>query len=135
MSPENSEKRLKFAIVGGGPGGLGAAIELAQMPYIDWNLYEKRPKLSEIGRGFTLQPQTWTLLERNGAADNIGIEDYYRFAEGNGRTAELLSQKQNPRDVLPKHQSCRLARAKLQSALLKKVDLTLAYIYRRGSLA
>lgn len=82
MSPENSEKRLKVAIVGGGPGGLGAAIELAQMPHIDWNLYEKRPKLSEIGGGFTLQPQTWRLLERNGAADNIGTKDYYRSAEG-----------------------------------------------------
>lgn len=154
MSQENSEKRLKFVIVGGGPGSLSVAIELAQKPWIDWNLYEKRPRLSEIGRGFTLQPQTWRLLERNGAADNIGIEDYYRSAEGlveqrrrvlhhlkrllpkpvltsNGRTGELLSQKQNPRDLLPKHQSGLLARARRQSALLKKVDLTRVHLSTR----
>jgi salicylate hydroxylase len=77
-----SEKRLKVAIIGGGPGGLGAAIELERLPFIDWDLYEKRSKFSEIGGGFTLQPQTWRMLEHNGVADNINAEDYYRSTEG-----------------------------------------------------
>ncbi len=82
MSSHRSEKRHKVAIVGGGPSGLGAAIELAKLPFVDWDLYEKRSRISEIGGGFTLQPQTWTLLEHNDAAKNINAKDYYRSAEG-----------------------------------------------------
>jgi salicylate hydroxylase len=82
MPRPRDEKRLKVAIIGGGPGGLGAAIEMAKLPFIDWDLYEKRPKISEIGGGFTLQPNTWKLLEKNGVADYICSRDYYRPAEG-----------------------------------------------------
>lgn len=82
MTQNKSEKRLKAAIIGGGPSGLGAAIELGKLSFIDWALYEKRSKISEIGGGLTLQPQTWRLLEHNGAADNLGANDYYRAAEG-----------------------------------------------------
>ncbi|OBT66966.1 hypothetical protein VE03_04218 [Pseudogymnoascus sp. 23342-1-I1] len=137
MQPYKSEKRLKVAIIGGGPGGLGAAIELAKLPFIDWDLYEKRPKFSEIGGGFTLQPQTWKLLEHNGTANNINAKDYYRSAEGqieqrrNGRTQELLVKKYNPNDVPLNHQSCRLARVKLQDALLKNVNQTHVHLSKK----
>lgn len=82
MPQLKTEKRLKVAIIGGGPGGLGAAVEMAKLPFIDWDLYETRPKFSEIGGGLTLQPNTWKLLEDNGVADNISAKDYYRSAEG-----------------------------------------------------
>ena len=81
-TPHETEQRLKVAIIGGGPGGLGAAIELAKLPFVDWELYEKRPKISEIGGGFTIQPQTWRLLEHNGTAQNFLPSDYYRSTEG-----------------------------------------------------
>ena len=42
-----TEKKIKVAIIGGGPGGLGAAIELGKLPYVDWQLYEKKPRISE----------------------------------------------------------------------------------------
>ena len=80
--PQNPERRLKVAIIGGGPGGLGAAIELEKLSFVDWTLYEKRPTFSEIGGGFTLQPQTWRLLEHNGAAQFITPKDYYRCTQG-----------------------------------------------------
>lgn len=82
MPQPRSDKRLKVAIIGGGPGGLGAAIDMAKLPFVDWDLYEKRQKINEIGGGFTLQPNTWKLLERNGVADNLSPNDYYRSAEG-----------------------------------------------------
>ncbi|KAF0645931.1 hypothetical protein FPSE5266_08078 [Fusarium pseudograminearum] len=78
----SKEPRLKIAIIGGGPGGLGAAIEFAKLPFVDWDLYEKSSLVSEIGGGFTIQPQTWRLLEHNGAADNIRSEDYFRPEQG-----------------------------------------------------
>ena len=82
MTVKKGEKRLKVAILGGGPGGLAAAIELAKLPFVDWELYEKKPQISETGGGLSLQPQTWRLLEKNGAAENITAKDFYRSVEG-----------------------------------------------------
>jgi salicylate hydroxylase len=88
MPTNRSEKRLKVAIIGGGPGGLGAAIELAKLPYVDWELYEKKPQISETGGGMSLQPHTWRLLEANGTAQFIDAEDFYR---GQGEQRRCVS--------------------------------------------
>jgi len=77
-----NKERLEVAIIGGGPGGLSASIALSRLPFVDWHLYEKRPEFSEIGGGFSLQPQTWKLLERMGAATNLASEDYFRSPDG-----------------------------------------------------
>ncbi|KAI1458976.1 FAD/NAD(P)-binding domain-containing protein [Annulohypoxylon moriforme] len=137
MFANKSEKRLKVAILGGGPAGLGIAIELGKLPFVDWELYEKKPQISETGGGLSLQPQVWRLLERNGAAAHLTAKDYFRSPEGhveqrrNGRSGELLTVKYNPEDLPPNRQSCRLARSKLQSALLKNVDQTHIHLAKR----
>ncbi|EFQ32899.1 hypothetical protein CGRA01v4_07843 [Colletotrichum graminicola] len=124
----NSPKPLKVAIIGGGPGGLGAAIEFGKLDYVDWTLYEKKPQISETGGGISLQRHTWRLLELNGTAKNIDPNDYFRSPDGtsgqqrNGRTGKLLEQSSHPKDTLPQQLSCRMMRAKLQAALLKDVD-------------
>jgi hypothetical protein len=74
--------RLQVAIIGGGPAGLGLAIELASLPFVDWHLYEKKPMISETGGGISLQPTTLRLLENNGAAKYITATDIYRSSEG-----------------------------------------------------
>jgi salicylate hydroxylase len=153
MTADKSKKRLKVAIIGGGPGGLGAAIELAKLPFVNWELYEKKPQISEMGGGISLQPNTWRLLEYNGTAENINAKDFYRPADGqieqrrwvfhillfcfwppgpftylvfdsNGRNGKLLIKKYNSDDINPHRQSSHLVRAKLQAALLKNVDKT-----------
>ncbi|KAF5536445.1 monooxygenase FAD-binding protein [Fusarium phyllophilum] len=137
MSVCKGDKRLKVAIIGGGPAGLGTAVELQKLPFVDWKLYEKRPRLSEIGGGFTLQPQTRRLLEHFGVADNINAEDYFQSPGGeieqrrNGRTGELLVEKFNPEDVPLHHQSCRIARAKLQNALIRSIDHDNVHLSKR----
>ena len=73
---------LKVAIIGGGPGGLGAAIEFAKLPDVDWTLYEKKPEISETGGGISLQRHTWRLLELNGTANNIHADNYFRAPDG-----------------------------------------------------
>lgn len=75
-------KTLKVAIIGGGPGGFGAALELARLPFVEWKLYEKKPEISEVGGGIALQPHTWRLLEHNGAAQNIGAQDMFCAVDG-----------------------------------------------------
>jgi hypothetical protein len=78
----NGAGRLRVAIIGGGPGGLGAAIALAKLPFVDWTLYEKKPEISETGGGISLQLHTWKLLEWNGAAKNIQPNDFFRAPSG-----------------------------------------------------
>ncbi|KAF5521642.1 2-heptyl-3-hydroxy-4(1H)-quinolone synthase [Colletotrichum aenigma] len=119
---------LKVAIIGGGPGGLGAAIEFGKLNYVDWTLYEKKPEISETGGGISLQRHTWRLLELIGAAKNVDPNDFFRAEDGtsgqtrNGRTGKLLEQSSHAADVPFQQRSCRLVRAKLQAALLQEVD-------------
>ncbi|KAJ0367409.1 hypothetical protein COL26b_011249 [Colletotrichum chrysophilum] len=79
---------VKVAIIGGGPGGLGAAIEFGKLNYIDWTLYEKKPEISETGGGISLQRHTWRLLELTGAAKNVDPNDFFRAEDGtSGQTS------------------------------------------------
>jgi salicylate hydroxylase len=157
MNAWEPTKRLKVAVIGGGPGGLGAAIELSRLSFVDWNLYEKNPQFRETGGGITLQPHTWRLLERNGTAVNIESNDFFRPAAGlieqrryvntlyryllshlltlflssNARNGKLLHEKRGFANVPLHHQTCRLARPRLQAALLKNVDHTRVHVGRK----
>ena len=73
---------MKVAIIGGGPGGLGAAIELSRLSFVDCELYEKKPTISETGGGISLQPHTWKLLELNDTARFICDDDFFRHEDG-----------------------------------------------------
>jgi len=73
--------RLKVAIIGSGPAGLGAAIELSRLPFVEWDLYEQATAIREIGAGISIQPSTWRLLEHLGVAANLTAEDFYRPAD------------------------------------------------------
>lgn len=77
-----ARKRIKVAIIGGGPGGLATALELAKLSFVDWELYEKKPQISETGGGISIQPNTWRLLEANGAAEYISAKDFFRPTDG-----------------------------------------------------
>ncbi|KAJ0300851.1 hypothetical protein Brms1b_012631 [Colletotrichum noveboracense] len=82
----------KVAIIGGGPGGLGAAIEFGKLNYVDWILYEKKPEISETGGGISLQRHTWRLLELIEAAKNVDPNDFFRAEDGtSGQTSEVPS--------------------------------------------
>ncbi|KAM0342025.1 hypothetical protein ACHAPU_009753 [Fusarium lateritium] len=73
---------LKVAIIGGGPAGLAAAIELARLPIVDWHLYENKPDISEIGTEITSQRSTWRLLEKLGASKHLRATDFFRPLDG-----------------------------------------------------
>lgn len=79
---ENKSPKLRVAIIGGGPAGLGAAIALGRHSFVDWTLYEKKSEISEIGNGISIQPNTWRMLEKLGAARNISSDQFFRAASG-----------------------------------------------------
>ncbi|KAM0540893.1 hypothetical protein ACHAPJ_013459 [Fusarium lateritium] len=94
---------IDIAIIGGGPAGLAAAIELANLPFVSWHLYEQKPAISEIGTGITLQRNTWDLLEKLGASKHLQPDDFFRPADGHDN-------------------QYRVHRGKLQKALFAQVD-------------
>jgi 2-polyprenyl-6-methoxyphenol hydroxylase-like FAD-dependent oxidoreductase len=73
--------KLRVAIIGAGPAGLGAAIEFGKLPFVDWTIYEQATAIREIGAGISIQPTTWRLVEVMGAAKNLVPEDYYQPAD------------------------------------------------------
>jgi len=63
-------KPLRAAIVGGGIGGLAAAIALSRRD-IEVTVYEQAPALSEIGAGLVLYPNSLRQLDRLGVGQAV----------------------------------------------------------------
>ncbi|CAK39155.1 FAD/NAD(P)-binding domain-containing protein [Aspergillus niger] len=51
--------KLRVAIIGAGPAGLGAAIEFAKLPFVELRVYEQARELREVGAGISIQQNTW----------------------------------------------------------------------------
>lgn len=66
-----SPKQISIAIIGGGPGGLGTAIALSELPYVSVKLYEQAPEPREVGAGITISRNGWNVLRLLGAADGV----------------------------------------------------------------
>ena len=56
---------MKALIVGGGIGGLAAAIAIAQRGH-DVTVLEQAPKLIEVGAGLQISPNGWRVLQALG---------------------------------------------------------------------
>ena len=65
------EAATRVAIVGGGPGGLGAAIALSELSHISVSLFEQNPEPREAGAGTSLSANAWKVLDLLGAADGV----------------------------------------------------------------
>ncbi|KAI2825435.1 hypothetical protein CBS147343_8980 [Aspergillus niger] len=119
--------KLRVAIIGAGPAGLGAAIEFAKLPFVELRVYEQARELREVGAGISIQQNTWRMLDVFGVYDNIDPKDLFRPADGhsvqhrNGRTGELLLSKAQE-GTPPRYLHARTLRSVLQQALLKGVD-------------
>jgi len=61
---------MRIAVVGGGIGGLAAAIALSRIG-VDVHLYEQAPELTEVGAGITLAPNALDALDVLGLAGEI----------------------------------------------------------------
>lgn len=64
-------KKLRVAVVGGGPGGLATAIALSKIPDVDVQVYEKDKVLREVGAGINISANSWNILELLGVADTL----------------------------------------------------------------
>src|ERR1700684_2738563 len=82
--------RISIAIIGGGIGGIAAALSLLREGF-DVHVYERARALSEVGAGIVVSPNATRLLHRFGLADErarMGVrpEAYHQRRWQDGRT-------------------------------------------------
>ncbi|KAE8372491.1 FAD/NAD(P)-binding domain-containing protein [Aspergillus bertholletiae] len=129
MSTADRNLKLRVAVIGAGPAGLGAAIEFQKLPFVDLRIYEQAKELREVGAGISIQRNTWRMLDILGVYDNIDRDTIFSAADGhsvqhrNGRTGELLLSNGQD-DTPPRQKHARALRSVLQQALLTAVDQT-----------
>ncbi|KAJ6003261.1 hypothetical protein N7451_005808 [Penicillium sp. IBT 35674x] len=113
---------LSVAIVGGGPGGLGTAIALSKLPFLQVTLYEKNPEPREAGAGISLSTNAWKVLDLLGASDGVKGGSKSNTHQRNAYTGNILSITQHPENSDEDTRGAiRARRTRLQSALLDKV--------------
>ena len=61
---------LRAVVVGGGIGGIAAAVALARAG-IDVEVHEQAQQLAEVGAGVSLAPNGLRMLERPGVGDQV----------------------------------------------------------------
>src|SRR4051794_41236009 len=64
---------LRVAVIGGGIGGLTAALALLQAGF-EVEVYEQAPELTEIGGGINMAPNATRVLRRLGLAEGLDRE-------------------------------------------------------------
>ena len=101
-------------IVGGGIGGLSAAIALRRAG-VEALVYERAPELGEVGAGISLWPNATRVLRRWGVLDDVARRGFV-FRRGEIRTAkgEVLQRMGLPRSDAP---LVLIHRAELHAAL------------------
>src|SRR5579862_3894707 len=67
------ESRIKIAVIGGGIGGLNAAVALSKAGF-DVELYEQAPELTEVGGGINMGPNAVRVLYRLGLREGLERE-------------------------------------------------------------
>ncbi|CAG7950984.1 unnamed protein product [Penicillium olsonii] len=101
------------AIIGGGPGGLGAAIALSQLSFLQVTLYEKNPEPREAGAGISLSTNAWKVL------DLLGVSDGVKGGSKSNTHQSIIKHPEN--SEAQSRGAIRARRTRLQSALLAKV--------------
>src|SRR6266850_8042687 len=111
----------RIAIIGGGIGGLTAALALRRFGF-NAQVFEQAPELLEVGAAIAIWPNAMRVLARLGLADDImqhaGVIEQARWLDSSGR---LLNATQFPKSEAP---AVALRRADLQSALSQALPVS-----------
>ncbi|CAA7261657.1 unnamed protein product [Cyclocybe aegerita] len=71
MASEETSRKPRVAICGGGIGGLCLAVMLSNLSHLDVRLYESAGQFKEIGAGVMIWSRTWRILEDMGLASEF----------------------------------------------------------------
>ncbi|KAJ5110529.1 FAD-binding monooxygenase [Penicillium argentinense] len=86
---------ISVAIIGGGAGGLGTAIALAQLPFLQVTLYENNSEPREAAAGISLGANAWKVLDLLGASQGVKVNKLclLYYDQGKLEKAEEMYQR------------------------------------------
>lgn len=124
---------MKAIIVGGGIGGLTAAIALKQQG-IDFEIYEAAPELKPVGAGIVMASNAMQVFQRLGIEKKIaqaGLEVQQAF--GVDEKFKVISGLDVKGKVAPRYGigSYAIHRGRLQQALLSEIESSKVYLNKR----
>jgi len=99
------ENRMNVGIVGGGTGGVVAGMALERAG-ISVAVYERAPKLQEVGAGMMLWPNATRVLK------DLRVLDHVAARSGTKRSKHKLSGAQRSRPGVDEHRARTLRRAR-----------------------
>jgi 2-polyprenyl-6-methoxyphenol hydroxylase-like FAD-dependent oxidoreductase len=117
---------INIAIIGGGIGGLTAALALRQFGFAP-DVYEQAPALHDVGAAIAVWPNAMRILEGLGVADKVinkaGVIDQIRWLDREGRFLNHVSILRKGADKTSSP-AVALHRADLQNILLQSLPPT-----------
>lgn len=116
-------KDTRIAIIGGGMGGLTAAIALTRIAGVQVTVFEQASKLGEVGAGVTVAPNAARVLERLGALENI--RNLGAVPDGHGVYLDSMGNMVTDaawEDSKKEHRNIGMYRPDLIDALASQVD-------------
>jgi len=117
------DSSTRIAIIGGGMGGLTAAIALTKIAGAQVTVFEQASRLGEVGAGVTLAPNAARVLDRLGVLD--GIRAVGAIPDGHGVYLDGLGNLVTDaawEDSAQRYQNIGMYRPDLIDGLAKHVD-------------
>src|SRR6266436_6850439 len=112
-----ARKKLSFAIVGAGIGGMAVAATLRQIG-VDVRVYEQAPRFARIGAGIQMMPNSIKVLRRIGVEEKVLATSFqpYSHLNRNWDTGEVMRELPMPENLFGAPYLC-MHRADLHNAL------------------
>ncbi len=120
---------VRIAIIGGGIGGLTAALALRQFGF-EPEVFEQAPALLDAGAAIAIWPNAMRVLERLGLDEKIrdksGVIEEIRWLDQNGKLVNKVSFAETRGDT--RTPAVALHRADLQATLLQALPQTCVHL-------
>ncbi|MFE6735936.1 FAD-dependent monooxygenase [Microbacterium sp. NPDC057650] len=116
-------RNTRIAIIGGGMGGLTAAIALTKIAGVQVTVFEQASRLGEVGAGVTVAPNAARVLERLGVLDRI--RSLGAVPDGHGVYLDAMGRMVTDaawEDTAKQYQNIGMYRPDLIGALADEVD-------------
>src|SRR6266481_8579608 len=126
-----AQKKLSFAIVGAGIGGMAVAATLRQIG-VDVRVYEQAPRFARIGAGIQMMPNSMKVLRRIGVEKKVIHTSFKPYSHLNREwnTGKVMRELPMPESLFGAPYLC-MHRADLHEALAAEVPREIIHLDKK----